>query len=137
MRLVNSIRGKVVAIFIVALCLFCFQVINLQAAPKIAVELRHGGTDSVGNRLADQIKEDVRKISRLRIAVKDEPRMVLSISTTDLEMGVQKGTVTVYGVAWYLEPSGMFLGHFAGACGSDRVKAVAKDLVVKTEKLVH
>jgi len=109
----------------------------LQAAPKIAVEVRHGGTDSVGNRLADKIIEDLRRISRLRIAVKDEPRLVLSISTTDPEMGVQKGTITVYSVAWYLEPSGMFLGHFSGACGSDRVKAVAKDLVVKTDKLVH
>jgi hypothetical protein len=82
MMLVNSIRRKVVATFILALCLLCFQVINLQATPKIAVEVRHGGTDSVGNRIADQIKEDVRLVSMLRIAVKDEPRLVLSLTTT-------------------------------------------------------
>lgn len=125
---------------LVFLVLFgCLFLANDKAitSPKAAIEVDHTGDDFVGQRLAYQLKEEIRRSSSLRLTNSNEPRLIISIITIDLEKEY-KGNWSAYSIAWLVcnIKSERFITHNVGYCGASRVKEIAESIVAKADKKI-
>jgi hypothetical protein len=120
---------------IMAIC-FALMPQSVLAQRKIAVEVIHSGQDSVGARLAYQVKEDIRRSAGLRLTNIDESRLILHLLTDDASMGGNgptpgSSTIFSYTITWKNDGDlpEMFISSGQGVCGGKRLNDSAEELV--------
>jgi hypothetical protein len=113
---------------------------TLQAQQKVAVEVKHKGSDSIGSRLAYQVKERIRSSSGLRIATANEPRVILYLVTADI-FGDKPGSASALGFSIAVRGQSGPLEHllYAGVatCGSQSINETSERLIADIDKEAH
>jgi hypothetical protein len=72
---------------------------SASAQQRIAVQVIHSGKDSVGLMLSNQVKEDIRRSTGLRLTEIDEPRLIMHLTTKDVFKDLAPSSSTVLGYA--------------------------------------
>jgi hypothetical protein len=94
--------------------------------------------DPVGQKLVDAVKKGIRKSALLSLSSKENAQMRLDILTIEAdpripgESTVYSAVITRFNQERPTEP--YFLEHFAGNCGSDRLRDCAQTIVATTSE---
>ena len=104
----------------------------------VPVQVVATSSDSVGQRLVYQLKEGIRRSTRLDLT--DDAKLGMQLSVVTLEGDRSSpGSYTIYSVVWsWNNPEQnlfpFYLTSSVGNCGSNRVQACAEDLVADTDE---
>lgn len=107
-------------------------------ADATPIAVTHEGTDSLGAKLAYQLKEIFNSGTLFALNDKDEPKLQLVVSTAS-EFPSRPGVGSVYSVVWlYTERSNVlssYLAHEVGAFSADALADLADSLAARTSGL--
>jgi hypothetical protein len=136
--------GRRILLVAMVVC-FVFMPQGGWAQRIIAVEVVHEGDDSVGQRLAYQVKESIRRSARresgdlFKLTNIDESRLIIYLVTAD-EFEKSPGAKTIYGVTYTFTYGGgdapKFITSGVGSCGADQVNKSAESLVANIDKVL-
>ncbi len=122
--------------------LLCLNIMEANASGKIPIELDHYGKDSIGIRIAYELKEAIRRSHSYRLTNNDEFRFIISMYSAE-EFPGTTNNASIYAVTilCYAKIEKMFvkvyLTQFIGACrDDDKVKEVAADIMAITDKII-
>jgi hypothetical protein len=153
-------------LILVSLCIMLFAGIkssNAQEPGKIPVEVSQYGEDPVGNQLAYEVKDKIRRSSRYFIEVGSEPHLMIHLTTIDPSQGLTNptgveatGLRTSYSAVLTFrsdEPMPLrstatvphstydtvyappfYIDDLEGICGSSQVEAAAAQLIAAFDK---
>jgi hypothetical protein len=143
--------GRKILFVIVAAC-FALMPQSSSAQRKVAVEVKYGSRDSVGSRLAYQLKERIRRAAGLRLTNIGEDKLVIRLITEDIFGKLErlpevrdiiskiggKTTIYSYTITYCVELLGgggeLFLETNLGVCGADSVTNVAEAIVTRIDE---
>lgn len=133
--------GTLKKMFLINLSVFSilvFSPLTAMTAAKVAVEIQHHGTDTVGTRLTYQIKEGIRQSAGLSLTNANETRLVVYLVTTD-EFDDMPGTATIF--SWTImvvmkgnEKPGKLITPGVGKTGAFHIKGAAESVIAEIDK---
>ncbi|MBM3340764.1 MAG: hypothetical protein FJY56_01420 [Betaproteobacteria bacterium] len=110
---------------------------------KAPVELKHSGSDNVGQRLAFELREVIRGSHSMRLVSGREadPRIVVQMVSLEASRSSQgAGTVVAVAITYdgtLIEANGLFLTSVVQNCGSSRVQECARDLAADVDQEIE
>ena len=125
---------KCISILLVLLPTLCFAQPNTRIPVEVDIV---SVTDRIGDLLAYEVKEGIRRSSTMRLTYDIEPRIRIILHTM-AEYGEDSHLACALAVVWVLDrPDDMniFLGCNLCYCGVDAVEANAKAIVANTDEL--
>lgn len=100
------------------------------------IMVEHTGSDTLGKRLVYELKEEIKKSESMKLSLKDELGIMVSIVTINSNKE-NTGNQTIYSIVWtwnvpakHIFP--YYLTSSVGYCGSYVINETAKDLVAST-----
>jgi len=122
-------------IILIVICFFVPQFVLAQK--QIPIEIDHNGKDAIGTRLSYQIKEGIRRSAGLRLALGDEPRIVVHMITMDIDLP-RPGCASAAAYTYTFMVPGkieVYLNAGMSICGEHRIKTIAESVVADIDRL--
>jgi hypothetical protein len=130
-------------LFVMMAVFFVVMPQKVLAQQKTPVLVVHDGTDSVGGRLAYQVKEAIRRSGGFRLIQGNEPGLRIRLITRDLNQIVyadsKPGTGTIYTVTFTMKTDAQpewFLVSDMANCTPNRVNEVAEILIAELDQVI-
>ena len=107
---------------------------------KISVFVEHTGEDTIGNRVAYEVKEKISTSARFRLLnTLKGSRLSISIVSLDIESIGKQGILSALSVTYVLDP---YVMNYHGTSeviivGKDRVKSTVGNIVASADKAYH
>jgi len=135
-------------VFLYVIVILCIH-IDVKADDKMPVEVNFSGDDAIGNRLAYQVKENIRRANTMELSDNNGPKYIIIINSIDIHKE-NPGISSAYSIIWLqcVIRSFIFSGvrkdhsqlrfsdSLVGFCGGQRVKEVAEIIIAKTDKII-
>jgi phage-related protein len=106
-------------------------------AQKVAVEIIHEGSDSIGSRVIYQIKEGIRSSGGLRLSTTDEPKYIIYIISK--ESGLAKNC-SIIGVSITFSQANytvkFYLNSIILECGENKIKQAAEIIISTIDETI-
>ena len=111
---------------------------NIQAYEKINIEIEHNGADTIGRKLAHQVKERIGASYIFRLTFNNEPKgMKMIINTAEPELSEKD--ICIYSIVLTFKSKGqnypLYIWSDVGICKGNRIEEEADEIISITDKV--
>jgi hypothetical protein len=131
----DLVRRVAFGLCVAAVCLFLDPVIAVAQQARPSVYVNYSGDDAVGRRLAYELRTQIAESPLVALADNPDDALLRANLITVAADGENGYTLTAYSYVITLKEFDggfdRFYTHFAGVCGSTRVRECGRDLLTR------
>lgn len=138
MLLRHLMKVIVISIFIVV-ATKCPSYAQEHSIVKVPIEVDSLSDDSVGERLAFQLRERIRQSTGYSLTSANEPHMVLVLRTMDRDC-LGKNKSTIYSIVWTFKKDSVirfYVDSAIGLAGDDVIEKAAEGIIARTDSMME
>jgi hypothetical protein len=128
----------VISVFIVVAAK-CPSYAQEHSVVKVPIEVDSLSDDSVGERLAFQLREKIRRSTGYILTSANEPHMTLVLRTTDRDC-LGKDKSTIYSIVWTFKKDKdihFYIDSAIGHVGNNVIEQAAEGIIARTDSIME